>query len=95
MVLKNIFVLHSCYQESIFERMVNMRSTIYRNLLLMALVISSYVGLLFFISNEGLKNPSALPRHRAIDAEMMEQSTDFADADFQEIQLNKKLIDLK
>lgn len=95
MVLKNIFVLNSCYQESIFERMVNMRSTIYRNLLLMALVISSYVGLLFFISNEGLKNPSALPRHRAIDAEMMEQSTDFADADFHEIQLNKKLIDLK
>lgn len=95
MVLKNIFVLNSCYQESIFERMVNMRSTIYRNLLLMALVISSYIGLLFFISNEGLKNPSALPRHRAIDAEMMEQSTDFADADFHEIQLNKKLIDLK
>lgn len=77
------------------ERMVNMKSTIYRNLLLMALVISSYIGLLFFISNEGLKNPSSLPRHRAIDAEMLEQSTDFADADFHEIQLNKKLIDLK
>lgn len=77
------------------ERMVNMKSTIYRNLLLMVFVISSYVGLLFFISNEGLKNPSALPRHRAIDAEMMEQSTDFADADFHEIKLNKNLIDLK
>lgn len=77
------------------ERMVNMKSTIYRNLLLMALVISSYIGLLFFISNEGLKNPSSLPRHRAIDEEMLEQSTDFSDADFHEIQLNKKLIDLK
>lgn len=72
-----------------------MKKTIYRNLLLMALVISSYIGLLFFISNEGLKNPTALPRHGAIDAEMMEQATDFTDADFHEIQLNKNLIDLK
>ncbi len=77
------------------EEMVNMNSTIYRNLLLMIVVISSYVGLLFFISNEGLKNPSALPRHGAIDAEMMEQSTDFTDANFKEIQLNKNLIIIK
>lgn len=78
-----------------FERMVSMQKTVYRNLLLMAFVISSYVGLLFFISNEGLKNPTALPRHGAIDAEMMEQATDFTDADFHEIKLNKNLIDLK
>lgn len=75
--------------------MVSMKSTIYRNLLLMTLVISSYVGLLFFISNEGLKNPTSLPRHRAIDAEMMEHSVDFSEADFSEIQLNRNLIDLK
>lgn len=61
----------------------------------MTLVISSYVGLLFFISNEGFKNTSELPRHRAIDAEMMKHSIDFSEANFSEMQLNRNLIDLK
>ncbi len=68
---------------------------IYKCLLLLAVVILSYVALLFFISNEGLKGTSSLPRHGAIDAEMMKQSVPLQEANFEEIQINKNLLDVE
>lgn len=68
---------------------------IYVNLLFLTIVIVSYIGLLFFISNEGLKTQDTLPRHGAIDAEMMKQSIPIEEADLNDIQINKNLIDVK
>ena len=72
-----------------------MKNKVCINMLFLAVIIFSYIGLLFFVSNEGLKNTSSLPRHRAIDQEMMEQSMPLQDANFEEIQINKNLIDVE
>lgn len=71
------------------------KNRIYVNMLFLTIIIISYIGLLCFISNEGLKNPASLPRHGAIDAEMMSQSMPVQEADFHEIQINKNFIDVE
>ena len=65
------------------------------NILMFAMIISSYIGLLCFISNEGLKNQTELPRHSAIDVEMMAHSMQLQDANFREIKINKNLINVE
>lgn len=65
-------------------------------MLFLFVVIISYICLLCFISNEGIKAPGFLPRHGAIDAEIMsQQSVPIQEANFSEIQLNKNLIDVE
>ena len=65
------------------------------NMLFLAVIIISYICLLCFISDEGLKTQSTLPRHGAIDAEMMEQSMPIQDANFEEIKINKNFINVE
>ncbi|MCR5261740.1 MAG: hypothetical protein K6C94_07875 [Candidatus Gastranaerophilales bacterium] len=72
-----------------------MKSRIYLNMLFLFVVIISYICLLCFISNEGIKAPGFLPRHGAIDTEIMSQTVPIQKANFDEIQLNKNLIDVE
>ena len=62
---------------------------IYKSLFLLALVIFSYVGLLFFISNEGIKGTS--PVQNSVEIEMTKRAVPLQDANFDEIQINKNL----
>lgn len=71
------------------------KNKMYINLLMFSMIVCSYVGLLCFISNEGLKNQTELPRHSAIDVEMMAHSMQLQDANFSEIKINKNLIDVE
>lgn len=68
---------------------------IYKNLILLALIILSYISLLFFISNEGFKGTSELSRHKAIEDEMRKQSVPLQEANFDEIKINKNLLDVE
>ena len=54
------------------------------------LVIFSYVGLLFFISNEGIKGTS--PVQNSVEIEMTKRAVPLQDANFDEIQINKNLL---
>ena len=64
------------------------------NMLFLAVIIISYICLLCFISDEGLKTQTTLPRHGAIDAEMMEKSMPVTDANFDEIKINRNIINV-
>lgn len=64
-----------------------------KNLIMLAAIICSYIGLILYISGESsLAGSSNLPEHTAIDVEMMNQSLPVQDADFSEIQINKHII---
>lgn len=66
---------------------------IYKSLFLLALVIFSYVGLLFFISNEGIKGTS--PVQNSVEMEMTKRAVPLQDANFDEIQINKNLLNIE
>lgn len=66
---------------------------IYKNLFLLAVIIFSYIALLFFISNEGFKRTS--PYTYSMNKDMFKQSVPFQKANFEEIQINKNLLDVK
>ena len=66
---------------------------IYKSLFLLALVIFSYVGLLFFISNEGIKGSS--PVQISVEMEMTKRAVPLHDANFDEIQINKNLLNIE
>lgn len=65
----------------------------YKSLLLLALVIFSYVALLFFISNEGFKGTSA--SQNSMEIEMTKRAVPLQDANFEEIQINKNLLNIE
>ncbi|MBQ2644622.1 hypothetical protein IJG14_03505 [bacterium] len=67
---------------------------IYVNIMFLVIIIVSYIGLLCFISNEGMKSNTMLPRHGAIDTEMLNQITTYQETDFHDIKLNKNLINI-
>ena len=66
---------------------------IYKSLFLLVLVIFSYVGLLFFISNEGIKGTS--PVQNSVEIEMTKRAVPLQDANFDEIQINKNLLNIE
>lgn len=70
-------------------------SKIFTNIFFLFVIIISYISLLCFISNEGLKDSGNLPRHGAMDTEMINQNIPVQEADFDEIQINKNLIDIE
>jgi hypothetical protein len=78
-----------------YERMVRkMKKKIYVNLLLMTIVISSYVGFLFFVSNEGLKTQKMMPKEGITDIEMINETPIHHNTKLKDIRFNKNLIEL-
>lgn len=66
---------------------------IYKNLFLLAVVIFSYIALLFLISNEGFKRTEPYPS--VINTDIFKQSVSLQEANFDEIQINKSLLNVK
>ena len=68
---------------------------IYFNMLYLFAIVISYICLLCFISNEGLKNPLNVPGTVAVDEETAKLSIPVQDINLNEIQINKNLINVE
>ncbi len=91
---KNFLQINSYYKSQEKETEVRIRK-IYKNLFLLAIVICSYIALLFYMSHEGFKGISRYTGNKSSEEEMIRQTISIQKANFEDIQINKSLIDLQ
>ena len=70
------------------------KTKIFKDLFLLAVVIISYIALIFVISNESFKSINT-PVHSTTATEMQKQAVPLQEANFDEIRINKNLLDVK
>lgn len=70
------------------------KTKIFKNLFLLAVVIISYIALIFIISNEGFKSINT-PVRSTTATEIQKQAVPLQEANFDEIRINKNFLDVK
>lgn len=63
---------------------------LYKNLAVVGIMLFSYIAILLVLTDEGLQSSSTMIKHDEVD---LSRTIPLQDADFNEIQINKNLLD--